>query len=163
MNWNPETSDHLEGMGEDELAEMAQLDAESGDDGDAATKAWSTVLCALPQSDILLDGLIRAGSEDAGYFCEKAFLDPATKTSDAERRALLLALHQLAAFNQIAEIGSRDRALDVLRELDSLRQLAPNLSILHFRQAEGQLKTIVTLWHFLTESEWEALELAMIG
>jgi hypothetical protein len=140
------------------LVALADLSAEVGDDGDAPTYGWACVLLAFPDSDEILDRMLVIGAEGGGYFHENAFLKPAERTLDSERKALLVALHVLSGYTQLVGYHGADKALsDTLAGLKYLRPKAPNLAPVHFDKAEARIRNTGYPWNYLRVADRTAL------
>ena len=146
---------------ESTLADLAELNIEMGDDGDAFTFGWAMALHTFPDSDTLLESLLREGAEQSGYFYENAFSGAVDRTEDPDRKALFVALDQLSAYTQYCDHVSVDRASESLLNVQYARRKVPNLRVAHFRDAEIRLRPIAPFWNYLRDSDWAALEAAL--
>lgn len=146
------------------LGVMADLNGELGDDGDAPTYGWACVLRAFPDNDEVLDRMLAIGADNGGYFHQGAFLDPAERTADGERKALLVALHMLGGYTQLVTHYNADKALaDTLASLKYRVAIAPALGAEHFDKAEARIKDTGFDRNYLREADRTALAQALAG
>jgi hypothetical protein len=144
---------------EQRLSPLAELNQELDYDGDTASLGWYHILMVFPGSDAVLDKLLVAGAKAGGYFHENAFLSPTGRTTDADRKELLVALHPLGGYTQGVTRYNADKALaDLLQYHTNYRSDAPTLSVRHFRDAEGRLKALSLAWNHLRGDDWKALQ-----
>lgn len=148
-------------ISESTLADLAELNAQMGDDGDAFTFGWAMALHTFPESDTLLHNVLREGAEQSGYFYENTFSRAVDRTDDPDRKALFVALDQLSAYTQYCDHVNADRACESLVNLQHSRRKVPTLNVAHFREAENRLRSIAPFWNYLRDSDWVALETAL--
>lgn len=143
----------------DRLSTLAEMNHTLGVDGDSATLGWYHVLMVDPHSDAVLDKMLTVGANSGGYFHQDAFLTPAGRTADADRKGLLVALHLLGGYTQAVAYYNADKAMaDLLQYHSNYRSDAPTLSVRHFREADARLKALSLPWNHLREADWTALQ-----